>query len=224
MRLACQLKTSHHMGRPRAILQSEFPYNVSARCINRDWFEVPLDHVWEILCSELHLTAIIYNLKIHCFVLMGNHFHLIVSTPDANISVAMKRFMEVTSKRIGKQSNRINRIWGARHYKTIIETYPYYMNAYKYIYFNPVRAGIVERCEDYKFSTLRGLLGQEKILVPLLEDNLLFNDPVSALDWLNRRPSDQRLRAIQAGLKKARFAHVKCPKSRKQIIGEDEVI
>ncbi len=74
------------MPRAHAILQSEFPYNISARCINRDWFQIPMEEVWIIFCEELAETIQKHNLQVHSFVLMSNHFHLIASTPDANIS------------------------------------------------------------------------------------------------------------------------------------------
>lgn len=170
------------------------------------------------------MAAVIHGLEIHLFVLMLNHFHLIASTPAANISKAMNRFMEMSSRRIGGQSNRINRIWGSRYYKSILSSEAYFKNAYKYNYFNPVKAGVVERCEDYQFSTLNGLLGHSQILMPLKPDLLLMDDPELTLTWLNSRPSDEKLSAIKAALRKSQFRHVKCPNSKKQIILDDEVI
>jgi REP element-mobilizing transposase RayT len=212
------------MSRPKAILQSDFPYNISARCINRDRFDLHLEQVWSILCEELYMATLLHQLRVHSFILMGNHFHLIASTPLANISDVMKRFMEITSKRLGEKSRRINRIWGARHFKAVLPRNTYFMNAYKYNYFNPVRAGIVERCEDYRYSTLRGLLGFEKLLFPLAEDTLLFPAPDETLQWLNQPPSETHLDAIRTALHRSEFKHVKCPLSRKPILGEDEVI
>lgn len=212
------------MPRARAILQAEFPYHISARCINRDWFEIPLERVWNILGEELYMATVLHELRVHSLVLMGNHFHLIASTPQANISVAMKRFMELTSKRLGEESKRINRIWGARHYKTVLGCYSYYLNAYKYDYLNPVRARIVERCEDYRFSTLRALLGEERLLFPVVEDTLLFPDAGEALEWLNRIPAKSKLEAVRIALRKGEFKPGICPSSRKPLLGDLEVI
>lgn len=212
------------MGRAKVILQSEFPYGISGRCVNRDRFQIPLPEVWQIFCEELYMATILHNLRVHSFVLLSNHFHLIASTPDSNISQAMRRFMEATSKRVGERSYRINQIWGSRHYKTVLGRYSYYLNAYKYFYFNPVKAGMVSRCEDYRFSTLRALLGLESVLFPIVEDSLLLDGPEACLSWLNSRPSNERWNAIRASLRKSQFQHVKCEKARKPILLEDEVI
>lgn len=81
------------MPRLKTILQSEFPYNISARCINREWFNIPMNEVWDIFCHEITETHKKHNLLIHSFILMSNHYHLIASTPDSNISQCMQHFM-----------------------------------------------------------------------------------------------------------------------------------
>jgi putative transposase len=212
------------MPRPKAILQSTYPYNLSARCANRERFPIPLDEVWAILCEELYMARMLHDLRVHSLVLMSNHFHLIASTPLANISEAMRRFMEMSSKRISARAGRSNQIWGRRHFKSVLGGSAYYLNAYKYNYFNPVKAGITERCEDYRFSTLAGLLGVERLLLPLEEDQLLMADAEEVLRWLNRRPCPKALEAVRAALRKGHFEHVKCPSSRKPMIGEGDVI
>ncbi len=206
------------------MLQSEFPYNITVRCHNREWFELPLDEVWQILSEELAMACILYELKVHSFILMSNHFHLIASTPLANISEVLKRFLERTSKRLCERCGRVNGIWGSRNYKTILGCYHYYLNAYKYNYFNPVKAGIVKRCEDYRFSTLRAMLGAERLLVPMAEDTALLTDPEEALKWLNEWPPEEHLAAIKAALRKPQFEHVKNPMSRKPWLRETDVI
>lgn len=122
------------MGRGKAILQSDFPYNISARCINREWFMLPMDKVWAIFCEELTRTHNDHDLVVHCFVLMSNHYHLIASTPKANISQCMHQFMTRSSRRLTRSGNRINETFAGRHYKTILHEPSYYLNAYKYNY------------------------------------------------------------------------------------------
>lgn len=193
------------MARARAILQSEFPYNISARCINREWFNIPMPRVWEIFCQELARTVEDHKLIVHSFVLMNNHFHLIASTPNANISQCMHQFMTRTSRRLTRDGNRINETFAGRHFKCILQHPNYYLNAYKYNYRNPVSSGICERVEHYPFSTLHGKLKLSKLLIPICEDTTLQSDQIGTLNWLNTEPCPDKLEGVRFGLKHQYF-------------------
>lgn len=116
------------MPRAPAILQSEFPYNLSARCINQEWFNIPMPRVWEIFCTELSNTAEKHHLQVHSFVLMSNHYHMIATTPQANISQCMQYFMQRSSRALTNEGNRINETFAGRHYKCILQLPNYYLN------------------------------------------------------------------------------------------------
>lgn len=168
-------------------LSNHLPYHVSARTPNREFFKIPIEDVWRIFEIYLFLTKQTYNLRIHAFVLMSNHFHLLISTPNANIGEALNYLLREISKELNRFSGRINQNWGGPHYKTLIESFHYFMNTYKYIHRNPVRAGLCEKVEDYPFSTLHGLCGQSQLVIPVEEDTLLFdpNFNLQTLEWLN---------------------------------------
>lgn len=188
------------MARPRAILQSDFPYHISARCINKEWFNLPLERVWAIFSEELTRTVLEKNLLVHNFVLMANHFHLIVSTPDANVSQCMLQFMTKSSRRLTREGNRINETFAGRHYKCVLDNHFYFLNAYKYVYRNPVKAGLCENVEDYEFSTLHGLINPQDSKIPLCEDTLFNEGSVEHLKWLNTAPDPVKLEAFRKGL------------------------
>lgn len=85
-------------------------------------------------------------------------------------------------------------------------TYNYALNAYKYIYRNPIEAGLCINVEDYEFSTLRGLLGLNKLAVPVEEDLTLFSDMEGTLKWINRAyPNLEIKETIANAMKKNRF-------------------
>jgi putative transposase len=212
------------MPRAKTILQSEFPYNISARCINREWFNISTDIVWEIFCEELTRTSNQHELRIHSFVLMSNHFHLIASTPKSNVSKCMQQFMQRSSRRLTKEGNRINETFAGRHYKCILHHPNYYLNAYKYNYQNPLRAEICERVEDYPFSTLHSLLGLSRARIPLVEDTTFISDSAGTLAWLNKRPDPQKLEGVRFGLKHQYFRAKKDNLFHKLLIEEDEIL
>lgn len=212
------------MPRAKLILQSEFPYNLSGRCINREWFQIPMEDVWKVFCEELADTIKKHNLQVHSFVLMSNHFHLIASTPNANISNCMHQFMGRSSRRLTKLGNRINETFAGRHYKTILQHPNYYLNAYKYNYRNPVKAGICEKVEDYPFSTIQFLLGTRERSFPLAEDTTYLSNSKGTLEWLNKTPDPEKLEAVRYALKRQFFESKKSRKTNKAIIGENDIL
>lgn len=183
----------------------ENPYHITGRCLNREWFALPLDTVWDILSDYLYFVSHSYNLRIHSFVLMLNHFHLLLSSPTGELSRGMQYFLSQTSRQLAKESGRINHIWGSRFYRCEITSHHYFLNAYKYNYRNPVASGTVTRVEDYRFSTLHGLLGQSKLIIPVVEDFTLFSDVEGTLQWLNTPVSMDHQTAVRKALTHKKF-------------------
>jgi len=194
------------MPRKKIQMSSKFPYHISARCINREWFDLPLNEVWLIMEDYLYFVTAAYDLAISSFVLMSNHFHLIAEAPSGNLSEAMTYFMRETSRAIGKAAGRINQTYGARYRRTLISRRLHFQYAYKYVYRNPVKAGLVSRVEDYQYSTLPGLLGKFKINIPIVEDSILFSDdPRKVLDWLNCPPDGQVEEDVRKAIRRSLF-------------------
>lgn len=212
------------MGRQPTILQSEFPYNISARSINKDWFTIPMDEVWAIFGEELKKACENFEFKIHLFVLMSNHFHLIASTPQSNLSQCMHQFMGNTSRRLAKSGNRINETFAGRYFKGILQHQNYYLNAYKYNYRNPVAAGACEKVEDYPYSSLQSVLGHKEGHFPLVEDTTYLFDPVGTLEWLNETPDPIKLEAVRFGLRKQFFTSKKDSIRNRPILKEFDLL
>ena len=212
-----------YMPRAKTILQSDYPYNISGRCINQEWFNLKMPDVWNIFCDELYLTSKFYDMIIHSFVLMNNHFHLIASTPEANVDKCMHRFMGNTSRRLTEAGNRVNGTYGSRYYKSILQHPSYFLNTYKYNYFNPVKASIVNHVEDYPYSTLHGLLGRSKIILPII-DETLFDKSLDTLNWLNTAPRAKDLELVRKALKRPYFKSIIDPQTKKAALQLDQLI
>ncbi|MBX2986948.1 MAG: transposase [Bdellovibrionaceae bacterium] len=180
--------------------------------------------VWETFCSELSRAIEKQKLVVHSFVLMSNHFHLIASTPEANISQCMQQFMFRTSRRLTLAGNRINETFAGRHYKCILQHPNYYLNAYKYNYRNPVSAGLCTRVEDYPYSTLSGKLKHSPLLIPVVEDFTLMAHPPSTIEWLNTAPSPEKLEGVRFGLKHQYFKSKKDRVTKKLLIRDGDIL
>jgi putative transposase len=196
-------------GMPRKIIPqtSPFPMHVGCRTVNREVFPIPINLAWEIMCDELTYCAYTFDLKILCFVLMPNHFHLIAISETHPIGKAMLHFMKVTALRINQRAKRINHLWGTRYWKTLLTNPTYFFNTYKYVYQNPVRAGLAGHCEEWRYSSLNQLLGFSKLKFPLQEDTILFSEIFNEkeLEWLNRPIKKEYLDDIRTALKHSNF-------------------
>jgi len=157
------------MARKRLIRTSEFPYHVTIRSNNKDWFDIPMDVLWSISQQALARAAFKYPVKIEAFVLMNNHYHLLLYTPNSDLDVFMHILNSSLSKGIRSRTGRINRVFGDRYKWSLIQTDRYYRNVVRYIFQNPVRAGLTKKCEDYKFSTLYYQVKKMRLPVKLPE-------------------------------------------------------
>jgi putative transposase len=211
------------MPRQKVIRESDSLFHVSARFNNREWFGIKPEQLWTIYEDYLFLIQRLYDLEIHAFLLMNNHFHLLVRTPNANLPEAMRYFMRETSRVIGFESNRINHIYGGPYHSSLIDDSNYYFSVYKYILRNPIKAKICKNVEDYKFSTLHGLLGKSKLHITIIGNNELFENPYRTLKWLNDPPPSEKDDVIASALKRGVFKPFPCRKSGKMLNFEEDL-
>ncbi len=219
------------MPRKLLIRSDTFPYHVTARCNNKEDFPLPLERVWDIICDELLLITILFEVRIHSFVLMPNHFHLLISTPKEDLGIVMNFFMGELSKLLNRHSGRSGRIFGGPYYWSIITSSRYYGHAFKYIYRNPVKSKLCTEVESYGFSTIKGLLGLDHLRFPLFytECALELNLPPSEdldewLEWLNRPFPQEAEKVIQKLLKRKRIDKILDIRSRKPISILEELL
>lgn len=141
---------------------------------------------------------------------MRSHFQLLASSPSSNLPEAMAYFMRETSREIVRRAGRINQTWKGPYFRCLLKTEAHFLNAYKFVYRKPVAAGLVHRCEEYAFSSLRGLLGFEKSFIPMEYDALLFRPDldVPRLEWLNTADNGDQLE-IGKALRKSVFCFQK---------------
>ncbi len=193
---------------PRKLLfrTKELPYHLTARSNNKEWFYLPTERVWSISLELLESVRERYGFQIHLFVLMSNHFHLIGSTPSDHLGAVMNYFMRETSKRIGANSGRINRIFGARYHWSVLDNPVSFCHAYKYVIRNPVEAGMIDRVEDYPFSTFA--TDHQLVLDPHRFDKHL--PPIERrLSWLNEPYGERKRELVRRALRRTTFSFTK---------------
>lgn len=101
--------------------------------------------------------AVRFGCAIHAFCLMTNHVHLLM-TPQADDSCArmMKNVGQHHVQRINSRRGRTGTLWESRFYSCPVTTEQYVLACYRYIELNPVRAGMVDRPEQYAWSSYGG--------------------------------------------------------------------
>jgi putative transposase len=102
------------------------------------------------------------NWIIHDFALMDNHFHLVIETPEANLSKGMQRLEGTYAQRFNKRHDRCGHLFGGRFKSKLVEKESYLLALSRYVALNPVEAGMVERPEDYRWSSYRAKAGYEE--------------------------------------------------------------
>lgn len=129
------------------------PYHLVQRGNNREacFFAIEDYQYYLVLLSEL-LDK--YGVALHAYVLMTNHIHLL-ATPEEKDSLS--RLMKVVGSRyaqyINKKYGRTGTLWEGRHKASLVDSENYLLKCYRYIELNPVAASMVERPEEYRWSS-----------------------------------------------------------------------
>jgi len=100
--------------------------------------------------------------RVHAWVLMSNHYHLLIQTPEANLVAGMKWLQNTYTSRFNLRHRLWGRLFGDRYKAVPVENEGYYYETLlDYIHLNPVRAGLVEARSggsvlDYPWSSVAG--------------------------------------------------------------------
>lgn len=97
-----------------------------------------------------------FRCAIHAYCLMTNHVHLLLTPLESQACAQlMKHLAQRHSKRINAMHGRTGTLWEGRFYSAIVPSERYALACYRYIDMNPVRAGVVARPDEYRWSSYR---------------------------------------------------------------------
>ena len=117
----------------------------------------------------LEANARKFQVAIHAYVLMDNHFHLLATPQTAE---GLPQMMQAVGRSYVRYFNDTHRrtgtLWEGRYKSTVIQTERYLLACMVYIDLNPVRAGMVAQARDYPWSSHAHYLGlrTDKLLTP----------------------------------------------------------
>jgi REP element-mobilizing transposase RayT len=201
------------MARPLRIQCAGLTYHVTSRGVRRS--AIYLDdqdrrHFLQILADVVER----YDLRCHAYCEMTNHYHLALTTLDANLSRAMHQLNGDYAQWWNWRHNRVGHVLEARFTAQIIQDDRYLANVCRYIVLNPVRARMASLPEEWPWSSYRATIGlatQPAFLdLDRLSESMKAGDPGDGRD---------RFRQFVQGVDTLTE-----PFSREAILGDDEFI
>ncbi len=112
----------------------------------------------EIFLEGLNEVHKRWNVKVLCYCLMGNHYHLCVQTGEVPLSRIMRHIDGVYTQRFNRRHGRDGPLFRGRYKAILIEADQYLLSVARYIHHNPVEARIAKQAEAYRWSSLRHYL------------------------------------------------------------------
>ena len=103
-----------------------------------------------------------YNWICHAYCLMNNHYHLIIETPDGNLSKGMRQLNGVYTQIFNRRHHRVGHIFQGRYKAILIQKESHLLEVCRYVVLNPVRAKAVKHPEEWRWSSYRATAGLEK--------------------------------------------------------------
>lgn len=132
---------------------------------------------------QLRKYLLAETLEIVAYCLMPNHYHLLVHLKTDDLSGQMQRFALSYTKAINKRYSRVGSLFQGRFKAVHVDRNEYLLHLSRYIHLNPVAARLVQRPDDWEFSSYREFIG--------LRDGTLPQPDVVLSQF--RSPDDYRL-------------------------------
>jgi putative transposase len=165
-----------------------------------------------------------FDVAVHAYALMTNHVHLLVSASCAGaVSKALRQSSGCYVQTFNHRHARTGTLWEGRFRSSAVDSDAYVLAVYRYIELNPVRAGITDRPETYRWTSARANLG-------LTADPLITPHPTFlALSEDRQRRIDRYRELLEAGLAQPMLSEIRhhistqrvlAPIERKAILAE----
>jgi len=138
-----------------------------------------------------------YHFLLHAYCLMNNHYHLLIETPEGNLSKGMRQLNGLYTQRFNQRHQRVGHLLQGRYRAILVDKENYLLEVCRYIVLNPVRAGIVKNPKDYRWSSYKATAGDKKI------PGLFSNWILSQFDKEKKKASRHYQAFVLSGIKAA---------------------
>jgi len=135
-----------------------------------------------------------YDWSCHSYCLMTNHYHLLMETHEPTLSRGMRHLNGVYTQRFNRAHARVGHVYQGRYSAVLVQKERHLLEVLRYIVLNPVRAGVVSRVRDWRWSSYRAAIG----LVP--SPPWLLTDRLAAIFGSGAEGRRQFTRFVQDGV------------------------
>ena len=110
----------------------------------------------------LDLAVKRYKTVIHVYCLLNNHYHLLIETPEGNLSSILHYINTSYTSYFNKRRERVGHLFQGRFKSFLVDKDSYALELSRYVHLNPVRAGMVKKPEDFEWSSFRDYVDEMK--------------------------------------------------------------
>lgn len=133
------------------------------------------DNDRHLFLSILGQTVKRFNWLCHAYCLMDNHYHLLIETPEGNLSAGMRHLNGVYTQSYHRRHHSDGHVFKGRFKAVLVEKENHLLELCRYVVLNPVRAHMVERAELYHWSSYLPTLGKAAVPPYLTTEWILSN-------------------------------------------------
>jgi len=128
-----------------------------------------------------------YGFILHAYVLMTNHYHLIIETPEKNLSKAMHYINSAYTTYTNVKRKRSGHLFQGRYKAILVDKDNYLLELSRYIHLNPVRVNMVHKPEEYPYSSYRSYVTGQV-------ENVVSRDAILEMMTAKRKEAPDRYR------------------------------
>lgn len=103
-----------------------------------------------------------FNWVCHAYCLMNNHYHVLIETPEGNLTRGMRQLNGVYTQIFNQRHQRTGHLYQGRYGAILVEKQSHLLSLCRYVGLNPVRAKLVSRPEQWRWSSYRATLGEAR--------------------------------------------------------------
>lgn len=148
------------MARPLRLEYAGALYHITSRGDRREDIYLD-DEDREAWLEVLATTCERFNWVVHAYCQMSNHYHLLVETVDGNLSRGMRQLNGIYTTRFNRRHKMEGHLFQGRYKSILVQKGDHLLELSRYVVLNPLRAGMVERLEQWYWSSYLAVIGRK---------------------------------------------------------------